>query len=314
MSVSSALSDAEQCARITRVHARTFTTASQFLPLQKRRAAFAIYAFCRVADDYADSADLNAENARIALDAHESELASALRGEAHSAPFRELAWAMQHYDIPAHPFHALIAMLRNDLSPFEYHTWGQLEEYCGGVASTVGEMCAHVFGLPAGDAARAEALRDARVLGVALQLTNILRDVGEDAARTRCYLPTEDLDRFGIRRDEILQRTIVPGDARFRALMQFEIERTRAMYAQAELGLNVLHRDSQCCARICAWGYSAILNAIEARDYDTMTGRSRVDTSRKLLIMLRAWHATKWRFGRPHVAVQPVLPTQRFSV
>jgi phytoene synthase len=313
MSATSAQLDADECARITRKHARTFTTASQFLTSEKRRATFAVYAFCRVADDYADSAELNADHARIAIDAHEQELMCALDDHARSSPFRELAWAMRRFDIPAEPFHALLAMIRNDLAPFEYTTWKELEQYCDGVASTVGEMCAHVFGIPSSPSLRMDALRDARVLGVALQLTNILRDVGEDAARNRCYLPTEDLHRFDITRDEVLNGSISARDSRWIALMRFEIARTRALYAQAEFGLNVLQRDAQCCARICAWGYAAILNAIELRSYDVLTGRSRVDAGRKLLIMLRAWRVTKFGAAAGGAAVTGALPHSSYS-
>ena len=286
-------SDADLCAAITRHHARTFAAASWFLPDEKRRAAFAVYAFCRVADDIVDEAARGSTTAALELERHRAGLTTALRGHSSSALFRELMWAMHTYRIPSAPFHSLINMLRVDLSEFEFETWAELEQYCGGVASTVGEMCACVFGLPRSASERTESLVHARTLGVALQLTNILRDVGEDAARNRCYLPTEDLTKFGIARSEILTRSIKASDSRWQALMRFEIKRTRDLYAQSAPGLAMLDGDAQCCARICAWGYAAILDAIEKRRYDSLHGRARIRAGGKARIMLRAWIATR---------------------
>lgn len=289
--------DEQLCAGLVRHHARTFAAASWFLPLEKRRAAFAVYAFCRVADDFVDEAIQGATGAEQDLDRHSRELSAVYQGYASTALFRELMWAVNRYGIPAAPFHGLIEMLRTDLAPIEYRTWEQLERYCGGVASTVGEMCAHVFGMPAAPSVREDALRCARILGVALQLTNILRDVGEDAARGRCYLPLEDLSRFGVTRDEILGRTIRGSDARWQALMRFEVARTRALYAEAEPGIRYLDRDAQCCATICSSGYAGILGAIERRNYDTLSGRARIGAIRKVFVMIEAWRVT--RFSAP---------------
>jgi len=290
-------SDAEACAVLVRHHARTFAAASRFLPTEKRRAAFAVYAFCRVADDFVDEALLGSVEAEQDLARHRVALNEALQGRAETAPFRELVWAIRRYNIPAAPFHGLIDMLGTDLAPVVYDSWEELEAYCGGVASTVGEMCAYVFGMPSASAAREESLRRARVLGVALQLTNILRDVGEDAARGRCYLPVEDLARFHITRDEILGRSILGSDSRWQRLIRFEIQRTRALYAEAEPGVRSLDPDAQCCALICASGYAGILRAIERRHYDTLSGRAHIGAFRKALVMFQAWRST--RFATP---------------
>lgn len=288
-----AQSDAAFCAQLVRHHARTFSAASRFLPEDKRRAAFAVYAFCRIADDFVDEALQGSTSAAADLDKHKSLLSAAFAGKADTPVFRELSWAVNQYGIPAAPFHDLIEMLRTDLTPIEYAEWTDLERYCGGVASTVGEMCAHVFGMPTSQLIRDDALRCARTLGVALQLTNILRDVGEDAARGRCYLPIADLDRFNITRDEILGRTILGNDARWQALMRFEVARTRALYAEAEPGIRYLDGDAQCCATICASGYAGILGAIERRRYDTLSGRAHIGTARKLAVMFNAWRTTR---------------------
>ena len=218
----------------------------------------------------------------------------AVLGRAETAPFRELEWAIRRYDIPVQPFHELIDMLGTDLAPVIYESWTELETYCGGVASTVGEMCAHVFGLPRAAGAREESLQRARVLGVALQLTNILRDVGEDAARGRCYLPVEDLTRFRIARNEVLRRTISAADTRWQNLMRFEVDRTRALYAEAEPGIRSLDRDAQCCALICASGYAGILDAIERGQYVTLSQRAYIGPFRKAAVMFNAWCTTRF--------------------
>lgn len=293
MTTSHKLSDAELCAEITRHHARTFAAASRFLPSEKRRAAFAVYAFCRVADDFVDEAAQGLHEAERNLDRHCLELQRVFQGDARTPLFRELMWAINRYDIPMNPFAGLIEMLRTDLKPAQYRTWTDLETYCGGVASTVGEMCAHVFGMPTLPSAREDALRCARVLGVALQLTNILRDVGEDATRGRCYLPDNELGEFGIHRDEILERTIKPHESRWQELMRFQIVRARELYEDSEPGVRYLDHDAQCCATICASGYAGILGAIERRNLDTLNGRARLGTARKVMVMFNAWRSTR---------------------
>jgi len=289
----SSVSDEAICARITRHHARTFTAASRFLPAEKRRAAFAVYAFCRVADDYVDEAHNGGVDAEQNLDRHRDAFHAAWQGNPDGPLFRELLWCIRRFEIPAAPFDALIEMLRQDLAPVEYQSWLEVERYCGGVASTVGEICAFVFGMPTAPVARQEALRCARTLGVALQLTNILRDVGEDAGRGRCYLPHDELAAFGIARDEILGRTIAATDLRWQALMQFQIARSRELYALAEPGLRMLDRDAQCCATICASGYAGILGAIERRGYDSLRGRAHLGMARKAAVMFNAWRRSR---------------------
>lgn len=285
--------DAALCAAITRRHARTFTLASRFLPEEKRRAGFAVYAFCRIADDYVDEAANGAMDAEASLDKHSRAFHAALAGGETTPVFRELMWAMGRYNIPVAPFDALVEMLRHDLTPVHYETWLELEQYCEGVASTVGEMCAFVFGIPSAPAARAEALQRARTLGVALQLTNILRDVGEDAGRNRCYLPSEDLARFGMTRSDILERRISPRDFRWQEFMQFLIARARRLYEIAEPGLRMLDHDSQCCATICASGYAGILDAIARRQFDSLSGRAHIGVGRKALVIFDAWRVTR---------------------
>jgi phytoene synthase len=300
--------DAVACAAIVERCARTFAAAGRFLPGDKRRAANAVYAFCRIADDLVDVPAVP-ERAAIEreLDVLERSLARALDGAPEGAVMRELAWAVRRFGIPEPPLRDLVAAVRSDLEPRAYASWRELEAYCAGVASTVGVVCAHVFGLPGEPPQREAALRHARTLGLAMQLTNILRDVGEDGRAGRCYLPEDDMATFGVRREEILAGTIAPADARWRALLTFQMGRARALYASAEPGIALLAADAQRCARMCAVGYARILDAITAIGYDALGRRARVGAAARLATLAGVWWETRRPLPRadhaaPHAA------------
>lgn len=293
MSVSDLSPDAAECARITLAHARTFSLASRLLPAAKRRAAFALYAFCRVADDLVDLADQGHLQAlRAQLDAYRSQLSDALAGAPSSPIFREVAWVVRTFEVDPAALFELLDGVGRDLVTRRYETWSQLEQYCEGVASSVGEMCTYVFGVPSGPAARAQAIGYARTLGTAMQLTNILRDVGEDAQRGRCYLPAEDLAQFGLSPQDVLTRGgALVREPAWQQLMAFEVRRARALYDAALPGIALLHPDSQKCAAACAHGYAGILGAIEAQNYDTVTSRARVGRLARVGILWNAWRS-----------------------
>lgn len=220
--------DALKCARITNLHARTFSLASKLLPGPKRRAAYALYAFCRTADDLLDRAEAQSALALTQeLNAYRQALQAALDGRPSSAVFRELAWVVQTYRVSPAPLFELLDGVSRDLISTTYESWDELERYCEGVASSVGEMCTYVFGVPAGGNAQVQAVQYARTLGTAMQLTNILRDVGEDAQRGRCYLPADDLAQFGLTPADVLSSPRLVLDARWQAFMQFEVARAR---------------------------------------------------------------------------------------
>lgn len=282
--------DARECEQITLTHARTFSLASKLLPADKRRAAYALYAFCRIADDLVDQADVgNTMALAQQLDDYRAQLQAALDGRPSGPIFREMAWVSVEYDVSPAPLFELLDGVGRDLIVTTYDTWLDLERYCQGVASSVGEMCTYVFGVPAGPAMRAHAIRYARTLGTAMQLTNILRDVGEDAQRGRCYLPAEDLARFGLTTDDVLGNRRLARDARWRPMMQYEVSRARALYAAALPGIALLAPDAQRCATACATGYAGILSAIEAQDYDTISARARLGRLARVGILWNAW-------------------------
>lgn len=310
--------DAQACHRIVREHARTFHLASIFLPPRKRRAAFALYAFCRVADDIVDQADRarcgRSEGARpdvaAALAAHNQKLQDALAGTPSDPVFRELDRVMRKFGVPVSVLRELLDGVAMDLQPVRYESWAELAQYCEGVASSVGEMCTYVFGVQGDSEVRTVALRYARTLGVAMQLTNILRDVGEDARRGRCYLPVRDLAAFGLTPDDILGGELRGTDPRWQRFMRQQIARARALYTAAMPGISLLSPDSQRCALACAIGYSGILAAIEAVGCDSLTQRARLSTNSRGKVLWQVWRQRRVAQPlKPHpVLAGPQLP------
>jgi 15-cis-phytoene synthase len=292
MMIRAADADARECEQITHSHARTFSLASKLLPSEKRRAAYALYAFCRIADDLVDQADAGSgKSSELAqqLEAYRAQLQAALDGRPSGPIFREVAWVASRYAVSPAPLFELLDGVARDLVVTTYDTWHDLERYCQGVASSVGEMCTYVFGVPAGPSMRSHAIQYARTLGTAMQLTNILRDVGEDAQRGRCYLPSEDLERFGLCSDDVLTNRHLARHAGWKPMMQYEVSRARALYAAALPGIALLAPDAQRCAAACATGYAGILSAIEGQEYDTISARARLGKLARVGILWNAW-------------------------
>ena len=302
------LDDAAVCRRIVRSHARTFWLASWFLPSEKRRATFALYAFCRVVDDLVDLAPTG-RSAEVAgmLDDYRSRLAEALAGRPDGPVFRELARAVTRHRVPAAVLQELLDGVARDCRPVRHESWADLERYCEGVASSVGEMCMHVFGVPGDDATRSRALQHARTLGVAMQLTNILRDVGEDARNGRCYLPASELARFGLTPEDVL-RGALGADPRWRAFMRQQIGRARSLYESAMPGIAMLSPETRRCATACTVGYAAILDVIEENGCDTFRSRARLGQRARAGVLWKAWCASgPWgaRLPRESAAGRP---------
>lgn len=301
MTLRASSTDARECEQITLAHARTFSLASKLLPVEKRRAAYALYAFCRIADDLVDQTDtVDTSVLASQLDSYRDELQTALDGRPSGPIFREMAWVTSSYDVSPAPLFELLDGVGRDLIVTTYDTWAELERYCQGVASSVGEMCTYVFGVPAGPAMRTHAIQYARTLGTAMQLTNILRDVGEDAQRGRCYLPSEDLARFGLTPNDVLTNRRLAHHPGWRPMMAYEVSRARALYAAALPGIALLASDTQRCATACATGYAGILTAIEAQDYDTISTRARLGKLARVGIL---WNAWRHRAERPDLSM-----------
>ena len=265
-----------QADRVTRRNSQTFYMATALLPREARRAVRALYAFCRATDDLVDrqgatSADVARWRAAVNRPAEEQ------------ADPVLLAWALTRARFGVDRRHEaeLIDGVAQDLSRVRYATWAELERYCYLVASTVGLLAMPILGLARG-ARLEEAAPFAIQLGVALQLTNILRDVGEDAAHGRVYLPESDLARFGLTDADILCGT---HDARFIALMQFEIARARQLYEAALPGVALLSPAARPAVGAAALLYKAILNRIESLGYQVHSQRASTSARQKLLML-----------------------------
>jgi phytoene synthase len=266
-----------QCREIAREHSKTFYLSSLFLAPEKRRAIWAVYAFCRTADDIVDR--IAPANERLAaVDAWEAQLLAAFDGKPADPIYVAFADAAARFDIPMQPALDLLRGARMDITVRRYATYADLRQYCYLVASTVGVLTMPILGTLSDDA-----LEYGVALGRAMQMTNILRDVGEDALMGRIYLPSEDLLRFGYAEDQLLQGVV---DDRFVELMQFQIERVRAMYLEAEPGIALLSAESRYTVRLALHLYRRILNAIELNRYDVFTKRAYVPFRTKMLSAL----------------------------
>ncbi len=275
-----------RCAKITRQSSSNFYYAFMLLPVERRRALYAVYAFCRFVDDIAD--DDNVREPSQLLQRWRDELERVYNGEAERVISRALADNVHRFGIPRRYFEEVIDGVEMDLTRKRYATFDELSLYCRRVASAVGLICIEIFGY------RNPATRVyAEKLGLAFQLTNIIRDVREDAERDRIYLPQEDLQRFGVSEAEILRSTFTPA---FTQLMQFEAERARSFYREAAAALAPEDRASMIAAEGMRLIYSALLERIIRSGYRVFDGRARVSTPRKLLLVGQAW--ARSRFAR----------------
>ena len=279
------------CRRITQTYARTFYLASHALPRATRSHAFAVYAFCRWADngvdDAADLADATArlDHARNVLDLAYSSAPSSPGLLAFRQTVRERA-------IPKDLFADLLDGMAMDLTVARYPDFGALDLYCYRVAGVVGLMMTHVFGHR-----DARCLSHAVELGRAMQLTNILRDVAEDLGKGRIYLPQDELAAFGIPESQLAEGRVTDN---FRALMRAQIARARRDYRDSEAGIPDLAGDSsRLTVLLMGRLYAGILDAIERLDYDVFRHRAHVPARRKLAT-LGACRLEAWRegFGR----------------
>ncbi len=269
------------CDGVAREHSRTFYMASSLLPAPRRRSVRALYAFCRITDDLIDRADGDLEAGLAQW--QECALVSPPPCDDPVA----LAWAdtRARYRIPARYAVQLVDGVAADLSRKRYANFDELAVYCYGVASTVGLMSMHIIGFSSHDA-----IPYAVKLGVAMQLTNILRDVREDWEAGRLYLPQEELAAFGLREDDIAAGRV---DGRWRAFMRFQIERNRELYAEAMPGIAMLHPSGRYAIAAAAELYQAILDDIAAHDGDIFSRRAHIGTWGKLRRLPGIWWRTR---------------------
>jgi phytoene synthase len=261
----------QMCRAIVRRHSKTFYLSSLFLRPRQKRAVWAVYAFCRTADDIVDRV-APARERLDAIDAWERLLLAAYRGFATEPIFTAFGDAARRFAVPVGPALDLLRGARGDVTVDRYRTHEELSEYCYLVASTVGLLVMPILGTVSADA-----YRYGVALGRAMQMTNILRDVGEDARMGRIYLPAEDIERFGCSEAGILGGVL---DARFVSLMRFQIARVR--YREAEPGIALLAPEARYTVRLALALYRNILGRIEANGYDVFSRRAFVPWWAKL--------------------------------
>jgi len=261
------------CEQLTRRQAGNFYHAFRLLPTPPRRAMCALYAFLRVADDLTDGPQALADKRR-ALAEWRRQLEDALVGVYAHPLHPAFHHTVKHYGIPRRYLEDVLDGVGMDLDTDHYDTFTDLYRYCYRVASAVGLACIHIWGFR-----NEQALAYAESAGIALQLTNILRDLAEDAARGRVYLPRQDLERFGYSAEELRQGCY---DDRFRALMHFQVERARGYYEAAAPLAELLDADGQTVFLVILRTYRGLLEAIVQRDYDVFKDRVRLSRWRKL--------------------------------
>ena len=276
----------ESCRQVTADFAKSFYLSTMLMSAPKRRAIWAIYVWCRRTDELVDGDDAgNTTNAT--LDDWGDRLDDLFRGKPHDDFDVALVDTIENYDLDIQPFREMIEGQRMDLYRNRYETYEELELYCYRVAGTVGLMSTTIMGI---DESSVNAPwnryrppylpeKEAVALGVANQLTNILRDVGEDRQRGRIYLPLEDLDRFNYTEKDLMNGVV---DDRWRALMKFQIDRARQVFVEAERGISYLNEDARWPVWAASMTYSWILGAIERNGYDVFNKRAYVSTRRKL--------------------------------
>lgn len=273
----------EHCRAVARSIARTFYYGSLFLPPAKRRAAWALYAFCRTADDLADELG-RPEDARDELERWRAALVATYAGHPRGPVM--IAWAdlLTRYPVPLEPALELLDGVAMDLAGTSYPTFDALRAYCYRVAGTVGLLMAPILGY-----VDARALPHAVDLGIAMQLTNIVRDVGEDAARGRVYLPDDDLARCGYSPDELARGAITPAFVR---LLECQMARAEALYESGLRGVAYLHSDARVAIALSATLYRGIHARVRRNGYDVFTRRAHVPLAGKLAALPAAWLAT----------------------
>lgn len=275
------------CRFITKKHAKTFYMATRFLPNEKQRGIFAIYGLCRYLDDLVDEAEDLIHDKKITidqvdekLDLFKQRLIDVYDGKIVDDPIlTAFSDTLKKYKISIELPFMLMEGVKMDLIKDRFETFQEVYDYSYKVASVVGLMTSEVFGYVDN-----EALDYAVDLGIAMQLTNILRDVGEDIRRGRIYIPQEELRKFDITEEELFKGEV---SEKFRNLMKLQIERANEYYSKADLGIPLLSSDSRLPVYLARHNYSRILNKIEDINYNVFDNRAYLNYTEKLSMLPR---------------------------
>lgn len=272
------------CTEITKQRAKNFYYAFLTLPRPARWGIYAIYAYCRELDDIADGEGASDEKHR-AIQSVTMHLKDSLEGSFASPIFPAVAATVKRYGIPVQHLLEVAAGVEQDLVVHRYQTFAGLKEYCYLVASSVGLMCLELFGYRS-ESMREAARRAAVDMGIAMQLTNVLRDVAEDSSRDRIYLPLDDLKRFGVPETDLLRLRYSPA---FKRLMEFQAERAKQYYASAQRLFQYLPRRSRPCPVVLLGVYRRLLAHMEERDFDVLGERVSLRNSERAATALGLW-------------------------
>jgi len=270
----------EFCADMARREAKNFYWGFISLPRDRRMAIYALYDFARQVDDDVDGAP-NAALVPDRLLAQRRRITRCVHGQSEDPVMHVLSRAVRRFQIPESELQALIEGVERDLGTHRYETWDALREYCTLVASVVGRMCVRIFGFE-----DPRALQYADDLGIALQLTNILRDVREDAQMGRIYVPREDLERFGVREATLMDGIPGPG---WEQLIAFETRRARLHFDSGYEVLQYIPRRAAACVQTMAGIYERILEKIEQDPWLPLRTRATLSNREKLHVVLSSW-------------------------
>ena len=270
------------CRSVAHRYGANFSVGFRFLPRAKRRAVYAAYAFCRWADDIADEPG---DDVLRRLDAWQAELDRCYAGQPSHPITIALADALQHFAIPRGAFVALIDGCRQDVVKHRYETFDELLHYCELVATSISDISLAIFGHRT-----AAAIDYGRSLATALQLTNVTRDVGDDLARDRIYIPSEELRRFGVREEELIAKRET--DA-MRRLIEFQIDRAESYFRAAEPLLGELSADARFPVILMGGVYATVLARLRRDPLVVLRRRLSLSRAEKIIVVLR-------RIFRPH--------------
>ena len=268
----------EACRRLNATHGRTYYLATLLLPPAKRPHVHALYGFARYADELVD--DLDHPDPATLVSWGDGFLADLDRGDSDHPVSRAAIHTARTWGIGRDTFEAFLASMRMDIDVTSYPTYADLERYMYGSAAVIGLQMVPIL-----EPLDQRAAGHARTLGEAFQMSNFIRDVAEDLRRGRVYLPGEDLDRFRVTRTDLRPG---PTPRNVRDLLAFEVSRTRALYAEAEPGIDLLHPTSRDCIRTAFELYGGILDAVEKAGYQVLDRRVAVPLPRRLAVALPA--------------------------
>ena len=258
----------EECKRLNSLHGKTYYLATLLLPAEKRPYVHALYGFARYADEIVDdlASTLSPQEKADALRSWSSGVLADLKAGTSSDHIgRALVDTARKFDIPHQHFVDFLHSMEMDLTVTEYQTYDDLLEYVYGSAAVIGLEMVPIY-------------EAAKKLGIAFQLANFIRDVGEDLDRGRVYLPLQELAKFGVDRAALVRRTLTP---EITAALKFQIERVRQLHAEAEIGIAYLDKVSRPCIRAASELYCGIVDEVEAIGYDIFNKRAKTSTARR---------------------------------